>query len=52
MPKCNCNSILIVDDDIFNLRALDSLLNRLGFKALMAKNGKEAVEIFIEKMIN
>lgn len=42
---------MIVDDDIFNLRSLELLLNKFGLKVFKANNGKEAVEIFVDTMI-
>ena len=37
--------ILIVDDDSFNLFALKSLFQQLGFESEVAINGEEAVEL-------
>ena len=47
---CFCTEILIVDDDSFNILALESLLNKWNFKILKAFNGLQAVEIIKEKI--
>ena len=49
--KCNCPSILIVDDDTFNLLSLEMLLNKLNYPCWKAFNGEEALYIFKDKMI-
>ena len=41
---CTCPRILIVDDDIFNLMALNQLLSKLGLGCHWAYNGKQAIE--------
>ncbi len=44
--ECKSNlSILIVDDNEINRKLLQLMLNRLGYRADMATNGKEAIEI-------
>lgn len=47
---CFCTEILIVDDDSFNILALESLLNKWNFKILKAFNGLQAVEIIKDKL--
>jgi CheY-like chemotaxis protein len=43
--ECISNlSILIVDDDVVNRKLLQLMLNRLGYRADMVTNGKEAIE--------
>lgn len=46
---CNCPSILIVDDDIFNVTALEIILKKLGYACDTGFNGKQAIERIIEK---
>ena len=36
---CNCFKLLIVDDEIFNLKSLEMILNKLGLQAYKAFNG-------------
>ncbi len=38
--------ILIVDDDPVNRKILCSLLNKQGYKTVVAENGKQAIEVF------
>lgn len=38
--------ILLVEDDKVNLKLIQTLIRRLGYEPLSAKNGREAVEIF------
>ena len=42
--SCKCPKVLIVDDDPFNLTALDQILSRLKVPCHWAFNGKEAIE--------
>lgn len=42
--KCNCEEILIVDDDAFNLFSLEMILKGFHFTVKKALNGKEAIE--------
>ena len=42
--NCKCPRVLIVDDDPFNLTALDQILKRLQIPCHWAFNGKEAIE--------
>ena len=41
---CKCPKVLIVDDDPFNLTALEQILSRLKISCHWAFNGKEAIE--------
>ena len=41
---CKCPKVLIVDDDPFNLTALEQILKRLQITCHWAFNGKEAIE--------
>ena len=41
---CECPKILIVDDDPFNLTALDQILSKIGIACTWAFNGKEALQ--------
>ena len=41
--------ILIVDDEIEIIRALQRSLNAHGYKVLVARNGDEALEIFFQQ---
>jgi putative two-component system response regulator len=43
--------VLIVDDDDFALNVLDSTLSRMGFKAVMARNGREAMDVLLSSEI-
>ena len=42
--SCKCPKVLIVDDDPFNLTALDQILKRLQIPCHWAFNGKEAIQ--------
>ena len=42
--NCDCPKILIVDDDPFNLTALDQILSKLKISCTLAFNGKQAIE--------
>lgn len=41
---CDCLEVLIVDDDSFNVMALDTILKTLNYSSEHAFNGKEALE--------
>jgi CheY-like chemotaxis protein len=43
---------MLVDDEDFNLQALQFLTKRYGFSSVLAYNGKEAVERVRDKMLN
>lgn len=40
---CRCPSVLVVDDDVFNISALEGILQKLGVSSTAAFNGKEAL---------
>jgi len=46
---CFCPEILIVDDDSFNILALETLLSKWNFIILKAFNGQQAIDIIREK---
>jgi len=43
-PSCLCPKILVVDDDGFNIMAMECLLKQLNLTCDVAYNGKEAIE--------
>ncbi len=45
----NLGMILVVDDDVFILRLTKRMLSLLGFTALLAQNGTEALDIYREQ---
>ncbi|MDR7856703.1 response regulator transcription factor [Tissierella sp.] len=45
------NQVLIVEDDIINLKLLNSGLSKYGFDVLKAKTGKEAIELLDDHKI-
>ena len=47
-PPC-CESILIVDDDPFNLLSAEVIIKKCGYSSLKAFDGKQAIEIVQEK---
>lgn len=49
IPNCSCPSLLVVDDDIFNVAALESILRHIGYACDTAFNGKKAIEKIVEK---
>ena len=49
---CTCPSLLIVDDDIFNVTALETILKTLGYSCHTAFNGKQAIEKIVERSKN
>ncbi|CAD8093571.1 unnamed protein product [Paramecium primaurelia] len=42
---CKCARILSVDDDIFNQKALQVIINQMGFSLQIAYNGQQAIDI-------
>ena len=46
---CNCEDILIVDDDSFNLLALEGILSKFHIDVVKAFNGEQALKIIKEK---
>lgn len=47
--SCTCPTFLIVDDDVFNITALSTILKQLGHKCSIAYNGKQAIERVLER---
>ncbi|KAM3147332.1 hypothetical protein pb186bvf_000583 [Paramecium bursaria] len=43
--KCDCQVILSVDDDVFNQKSIQILLQKLNFRVLLAYNGILALEL-------
>jgi len=52
IPEMNKAKILIMDDEPIVLRSAKQMLNFLGHEVLLAENGNEAIEIFIEQRKN
>ena len=50
--NCRCPKVLIVDDDPFNLTALEQILNRLKIPCHWAFNGKEAIQKIETRQFN
>ena len=48
--RCQCNPVLIVDDDGMNLAALESLASTFNIKVDKAENGREAVNKYRERL--
>ena len=53
LPKenvgCQCEEVLIVDDDAFNLLSLELILKNFNVKCVKAMNGKEALDCVANK---
>ena len=47
--KCNCPKVLIVDDDVFNITALNLILEKLGFVSDSAYNGEQAIRKIVQR---
>ncbi|CAD8042812.1 unnamed protein product [Paramecium primaurelia] len=45
--KCNCNIILSVDDEIFNQKSVERLLQQIGFDVKLAFSGDEAINLIL-----
>lgn len=43
VARCDCPRILVVDDDVFNITALQTILSKFGFKSETAYNGQLAI---------
>jgi CheY-like chemotaxis protein len=50
--KCTCPEILAVDDDSFNMMAIESILQSMGFHNNRAFNGKEGVDKALSRALN
>ena len=44
-PQTMSNYILIVDDDVFNLHVMETIIKKLGFDCIKSYSGKEALNI-------
>ena len=42
--KCQCEDVLAVDDDAFNLLSIELILNQFNLRCLKVMSGKEAIE--------
>lgn len=49
IKSCRCPSILVVDDDIFNIDAIKLVLKKLGYTCDQAYNGKQAIEFVLQR---
>lgn len=49
-PKCDCNDILLVDDELFNISSMKFLLKKKKLKADTAMNGRESIDRINEKL--
>ena len=47
--ECQCEEVLIVDDDAFNLLSLELILKNFNVKCVKAMNGKDAVDLVANK---
>lgn len=45
LPKSKLRTILLVEDQKYNLLVLKKMLERMGFSVITAENGREAVDI-------
>jgi len=50
--KCNCNDILVVDDEIFNINAMKFILKKKNLEADSCVNGLEAIEKVKQRAAN
>lgn len=46
---CNCPKVLIVDDDVFNITALNVILLKLGHNSDFAYNGDQAIKKVLQR---
>ena len=46
---CNCQDILIVDDEEFNVMASQKMIQRIGYESDVAYNGEECLNLIKEK---
>jgi len=49
---CACPEILVVDDDMFNLFTMQTLIKSLNLQMSQATNGKEAIDAVIKRVKN
>ena len=46
LPQCNCSKVLVVDDEPFNIVALEFLFKQFGIEKIdRAFNGREALRL-------
>jgi CheY-like chemotaxis protein len=50
--KCECPKILAVDDDDFNIMAMESILTLLGYSCVASYNGYDAIEKIFNRLHN
>ena len=50
--SCNFCEVLIVDDDSFNLMALEVILSKYNLKSVKAFNGQQAIDKILERFNN
>ena len=48
--ECKCHRVLVVDDEIFNIVALESICKSVGFTVESAFNGAQALELISKRM--
>ena len=46
---CSCPPILVVDDDVFNITVLQTVLNTIGYSSHSAYNGQQAIEKVLKR---
>ena len=46
---CNCPAILVVDDDVFNITVLQTILDTLGYPSHSAYNGQQAIHKVLDR---
>jgi len=49
-PKCKCSKVLVIDDDHFNIMAMESILNSLNAAGEYVYDGKSAIEKILNKI--
>ena len=46
---CNCNDVLICDDETFNLNTIKNMLQKFNINSDISSNGKECLDLIIKK---
>ena len=46
---CNCNDVVICDDETFNLNTIKNMLKKFNINSDVSTNGKECLDLFIKK---
>ena len=49
VSRCSCSAVMIADDDMFNIAALESILHSIHISTVSAFNGKIAVDKFLQR---